>query len=300
MRACIVGATGVLGRALVPMLVKEGHSVLALARFTRMREDFFPSEVECHRFNLLSSDEATLLSSLLSGCDAVIHAATQIPTEPTTPDAWDVNTRLRTVGTRRLIDASIATGVRIYIQQSISMAYPDMGDQWIEESTQLDSSLERSGLCTPIITMESIVRSVDPQSMRWCILRGGLFVGKGTHQDVEIESLKTGRYVVPGAGRSFVSFVHVNDMASAVVAALACAPQAACFNINAEPKRLTHYADTLAETIGGPQPKRDPSHPDPPSFRCSNQAARRTLGWTPQHSIFPEQAANMRVGIPSP
>lgn len=55
-------------------------------------------------------------------------------------DAWEVNTRLRTEGTRRLLDASLAAGVRHCVLERVALAYPDGGDRWLDESTPLDDS----------------------------------------------------------------------------------------------------------------------------------------------------------------
>ena len=287
MKICVVGASGVLGRALVPMLTRQGDSVRALARFKKERVDFFPREVDCRFCDLLSEDVAHSLTPLLEGCEAVIHAATRIPSDFTAPGAWDANTRLRVEGTQRLVEASVAAGVQIYVQQSIVMAYPDSGDRWIEEDTPLDTSPERSAVCSPVISMERIVKSDTGNTMRWCILREGMFVGKGTFQDVLIKQLLAGEPTLPGDGWNFVSPVHVNDVASAFDLALRSAPAGSTFNIVAEPLRQGDYTETLANIVGAPKPRRIEAGRNPPSFRCSNRAARQSLGWTPRHSIYP-------------
>jgi len=171
----------------------------------------------------------------------------------------------------------MAARIRIYVQQSIALAYPDMGDRWIGEDVPLDSSPERSGICAPVITMQNLVKDIPANSMRWCILRGGMFVGRNTAQDEIIQRLHAGQEVIPGDGRNFISPVHANDMASAIAEALEHAPNASVFNINADPVREGDYADTLAAAIGAGKPHRDLKRPNPSSFRCSNNSAKEPV-----------------------
>jgi nucleoside-diphosphate-sugar epimerase len=240
--------------------------------------------LEC---DLLAPSSVARLPDLVAGCAAVAHIATAIPRNSRAPGAWDVTTRLRTEGTRRLLDAALTAGVRRYIQQSIVMAYPDGGDQVLAEATPLDPSPARASTCGPVITMEGMIREMPPSRLAWCILRGGVFVGPGTFQDGIIARLRAGTEVVPCDGRSFVSLVHVADMAAAILAAVRHAPGGSTFNINADPLRQGAYLDERAARSGAPPPLRDPTRPCPPSFRCSNAAARATLHWAPEHGIWP-------------
>lgn len=288
MKVCVVGASGVLGRALVPQLLDHGHSVRALARFKKAAQDTFPAEADCRFFDLLSPDAVTDLPRLLKGCNAVIHAATQIPSDFTAPGAWDANNRLRIEGTPRLVQASLAAGISIYIQQSIEMAYIDLGDAWIDESAPFDTSPERSGSSAAVTAMENSVRQIPLNSMRWCILRGGVFVGKGTFQDRAIDRLLAGSDFIAGDGQNFISPIHVEDMASAILASLERGPHGSVFNINATPMRAGDYADVLASSLGVAKPRRDTTQPNPPSYRCSNELAKSTLGWIPVGNIIPQ------------
>jgi nucleoside-diphosphate-sugar epimerase len=279
MKIGIVGSTGVLGRAVIPLLVEQGHHVRALARSAAKARELFPSDVQIVEGDLL--DTNTDLNAFLSGCEGAAHLATAIPKDFNAPGAWDMNTRLRTEGTERLLRVALETGVGYYVQQSIVMAYPDHGDEWITEDMPLDESRD------VVITMEKLVRELSADRMNWCMLRGGAFLGAGTAQDEEIARLRAGTLRVPCDGRSFISPIHPADMGSAVALAFAHTPRNVILNINDEPLRLGDYFDRLAEAIGADKPPRDPAKPCPPSYRCSNQAARDILGWQPRHSIFP-------------
>jgi nucleoside-diphosphate-sugar epimerase len=281
MRVFVAGATGVLGRALVPRLIASGHSVLAIAR-RASTADLRPG-VELIEADLLEDD----LLELVYGCDAVVHIATAIPGDPSAPGAWDLTARLRTVGTRRLLDAALACRVPHYLQQSIIMAYRDGGDSWLDEQAPLDNSPERAAICQPVIEMETMIREIERQRLAWTILRGGSFVGAGTGESVLIERLRVGDVVVADRGSNYLSPVNVADMASAVAAALEFAPAGSTFNIVDEPLRYGDYIDALADLIGVARPQRVPELPPPPSWRCTNEAARTVLAWLPRERIWP-------------
>ncbi len=281
MRVAVVGATGVYGRHLVPLLAQQGHEVRALVRSVE-RAASFAQIAEIRQADLLTPDIAARLPALLKDCDAVLHIATAIPRDASATGAWDTNTRLRTDGTRALLDATLAVGAKRYVQQSIVMAYPDSGDRWIDESTPLDDSPARATITAPVRAMEAMMRAVPTDRLAWCILRGGSFVGPGTAQEDLLARLRAGTVTVPCDGSHFISPIHVADMAAATVAALS-APAGSIFNIVAEPVRYGEYVDRLAARIGAPAPPRDSQQPCPPSYRCSNRAAREMLKWRPTH-----------------
>lgn len=286
MRVAVIGPTGVLGRALVPMLLQQGYTVRALARSTAKARTLFPQGAEIVACDLLAVTAAELLP-MLEGCDAVAHIATAIPRDFTAPNAWDANTRLRTDGVSVLLEASLGAGVGRYLQQSITMAYPDHGDDWITEEAPLDASPARVQVCAPVIAMEQMVRTTPLEKLQWCILRGGSFVGKDTSQENVLGRLRLGKEIVPCDGRNYTSLIHVSDMAAAVAAAVENAPAGSVFNIVDDPLHYGEYLDRLADSIGVPRPRRDEVATCPPSWRCSNQAARARLRWQPSHSIIP-------------
>lgn len=281
-----MGATGVLGRNLIPRLLQEGWQVRAIARSRSRIKELFGNDVEAVKADLLNPSPDKVWEGALTGSDAVIHMATAIPNDPKIPGAWDRNTQLRTEGTRFLLDAALSARVKYYIQQSIVMAYPDSGDLWIDEKTPLDSSPLRSSITKPVIEMESFVQSTPNQKMEWCILRGGMFVGKDTFQDRTIHNLQIEAEIVPCDGHNFVSYVHVADMAAAISLALKIQPSMAILNITAEPVRQREYLDQLAMINDAQTPRRKLIDPCPPSIRCSHQAAGDILGWNPTRSIF--------------
>lgn len=293
MKVFIAGSTGVLGRALVPKLISAGHDLRLLVRDPRKASEVFAElPVQFQEGDLLAPAMESKLTSMMDGCEAVMHIATSIPRDFSVPGAWTTNTHLRIRGTGRLQRAALDVNVTTFIQQSIIAAYRNGGDDWLDETTCLDETPERREIWNPVAIMESMMPLFgrQPKPMRWIILKGGTFVGPGTFQPDLVERISRREEVVPGDGSHYVSFVHVEDVADAYVAALERAPAKAIFNICADPIRFGDYVDHIAELIGAPHPQRDPSRPRPPSHRTSNAAAREKLGWTPKRSILPEVA----------
>lgn len=296
MRVFIVGATGVLGRALVPRLLNRGHALRALVRSPERAAGLVASGVELRPGDLLEAEIEPLLPAMLAGSEAVVHAATAIPADPSAPHAWEATARLRTEGTRRLLDAALTAGAGRYLQQSIVMAYADGGDRWLTESWPLDTSPQRAAVCAPVAAMEGMVRATPVSRLAWSILRGGQFVGPETGQDIALRRLRQGTLRVPGDGHNYFSPIHVEDMAAAMLAALEQAPAGSVFNLTDEPMRYGDYADGLAATIAAASPLRDPAASTPPSWRCDSSAARRLLGWTPSRGVWPSDEQRRGVG----
>jgi len=227
------------------------------------------------------------LREMLEGCEAAAHLATALRRGATGPDGTNTNAALRIDGTRRLVEAVLAAGVPRYVQQSIVMAYPDGGDEWLDERTPFDQSGERATTSRPVVVMEETVRSLDPARVAWTILRGGSFVGPDTFQERTIARLREGSLRVPGDGSNWVSFIHVEDIAQATVEALHRAPAGSTYNITDEPIRNGEYLDRLATILGVDAPQRDPNELLPRSFRVTSAAAMRDLEWMPTHGIWP-------------
>lgn len=284
MRVFIAGGSGVLGRSLIPLLLAAGHRVRGLARTERSARILAALGAEPVPGDLL--DPETALGPVVAGCDGVIHIATAIPANAQAVGAWEATARLRVEGTVRLVAASLDAGVSRYVGQSITMAYPDRGDEWIDERTPLDV-LSRPNIAGPVAAMEARIRAVPTGRLGWCILRGAAFVGPGTAQDALVARLLAGEATVPGTGRAFVSLVHVGDMAGAAALALARAPAGSILNVAHQPLRVAHYMDELSGRVGAPVPRREATGAEAPSWRCDSQALRR-LGWRPGRGIWPQ------------
>ncbi len=277
MQTSVIGATGVLGRYVVPMLLARGHEVRALVRNPQN------SGLPIHgRLTLFQADilDSTSLHAGVAGCDAVVHLATAIPKRGT-PVNWERNTAIRTSGTSNLLKVAAQARARRYIQQSIALVYENVGDAWVTET----SAIAPPTLITaPVHNMEAQVMA---SQLEWLILRGGIFYGPGTGRMFDWNELALNeRLTVPGDGGGYVSLIHVEDMASAVVAAVEASARGAIVNVvDDEPvtySELFNYVARLhnsaAPAAGGP--------PIFPSLRVSNRRAKDLFGWAPRYKSY--------------
>jgi nucleoside-diphosphate-sugar epimerase len=281
MRIAVIGATGVLGRAVIPRLIAGKHHLLGISPRPEKSQALYGNTIEAVAGDLADPQAESIFAKLLAGCDAVVNIATAIPKQSQlgNPAAWGRSDQIRKDGTPRVIKAALAAGVQTYIQQSITMAYPDMGDRWIGEETEVKSP--------DIIEMEAALRALPVDSLRWTILRGASFVGRGTFQEDTIRALKAGGISFGCDGQAYQSYVHVDDMAKAVVLAAEKGLRGVVLNISAEPLREGDYLRQLARAVGAPEPLNNSKTSCPPSQRCSNRAAIEILGWQPAHGITP-------------
>ncbi len=275
MRVAVIGATGVLGRHLVPRLLERGHAVCAAARSGADLDRLKRLGAEIIRADIL--DVESLRAAVL-GCDAAIHAATSIP-KPTGGGDWAMNDRIRRDGTANLIAACRAEGVRRYVQQSVAMlhitsdARPQTEEDAISPYDRIRSAADMEGL-------------VQRAPLDWRIVRGASFYGPGTGRaETWRAQARGGVLLLPGDGNGFISLIHVADMASATLAVLERgAPRSIYIAADDHPATYRDLLGYVAAQEGAAPPGRG----GPtllPSFRVSN-AKLRALGWTPAYASF--------------
>lgn len=275
MRVAVVGASGVLGRHLVPRLLARGHDVVAVVRHpARLR---IPGSARLTSAQADILDPAALRAAIL-GCDAVVHAATRVQRPGGAAD-WPMNDRIRREGTANLLAACVAEGVGRYIQQSIAMIVPGRGDAWVTE----DDPVEPGDLQSAA-DMETLVSA---SQLDWRILRGGLFYGPGTGADEAWAAMAAaGTLIIPGDGSDWLSPVHVGDYAAAMVLAVEAATDRFTLNVvDDEPVTYAGLFRDIATAASGPAPRLGGAE-RLESFRASNARARQTLGWRPFHASY--------------
>src|SRR3954470_5034801 len=138
MRVFVAGATGVIGRPLVPQLLEEGHEVTAMTRSVlraAQLEAIGAHPVVCDVFD----SDGVWAAMAAASPEAVIHQLTVLPARLDwgDPRVFDANNRVRTEGTRVLVEAALATGARRLVAQSIAFAYAPTGDRVKEEDAAL-------------------------------------------------------------------------------------------------------------------------------------------------------------------
>jgi nucleoside-diphosphate-sugar epimerase len=273
----VLGGTGVLGRIALTKLLARGHRVNAVVRNPASANLIAHERLSIYRGDIL---EPHSLDPAIDGCQAVLHLATAIPKRGMQPD-WSRNTAVRTVGTRNLLAATATAKVGKYIQQSMVLIYAPAGDRWIDESFPL---AQASAIIAPMLEMEECVRT---SSFDWIILRGGVFYGPGTDRMFEWnERALAGDLKIPSASDDFLSLVHVEDMADAVVAAAESPLRNAVLNIvDDQPVSYKELFEFVAQGQGAPSPAAD-GPPIFPSLRVSNARAKEQLMWHPRHESY--------------
>jgi len=283
MRVFVAGATGVLGRRAVPALAAAGHEVTALVRSpakAALARTLGATPVQA---SLFDPDE---LRAAIAGHDAVCNLATHIPplAGAANPRSWEENSRIRTEGSRNLVDAALATGVACYVQESIAFLYGDHGDEWIDAST---TPLRDSGPTGPVRAAEAETARFAAAGGRGVVLRFGGVVASDSDQTLTIlRAARRGLAVEPGRGESWFPSIAADDAATAVVAALA-APTGTYDVVDDEPLLRRDSRSALAAAVGRRRLHAVPSAkrlvgPLADSQRVSNRRFRDATGWAPR------------------
>jgi nucleoside-diphosphate-sugar epimerase len=245
MRVFVAGGTGTLGRPVVRLLVAGGHEVRAHAR-TPDRELLLRSlgaePVVAEFF------DARAMTAAIDGCEAILHLATRIPplAKMRKAAAWRDNDQLRSHGASILVNAGLAVGARVYVQESITFLYRGLGDTWLYETAPIDAP-------QPLASARDAERETARFSARGgqgVVLRFGLFYSADAPSTRETVRLARWRlFPILGPGDHFVSSVHVDDAAAAVVAALGI--PAGIYNVaDDEPVPMRAYVGALTDAFG--------------------------------------------------
>ncbi|MBI3800197.1 MAG: NAD(P)H-binding protein, partial [Deltaproteobacteria bacterium] len=270
MQITMFGATGILGRHVVPRLCERGHRVRAVVRQPEQAAKLQRLGVEARLGDIL---DATSLTDPVTDSDAVLHLATAIP-KPGGAQDWSRNDRIRREGTQYLLAACQRAGVRRYVQQSITFIYGDHGTVLADETTPPCPT----PFLQSAVDMEAFVQAT---TLDWCILRGGFFYGPGTTEDSWRDAARTGTLQFPDEGRSLISLIHVADMARAIVLATEQAVARSIYNVvDDQPVTYVELYQYVAAQVGGPPPVSGGPMFLPP-LGCRNDRLKAELGWLP-------------------
>jgi nucleoside-diphosphate-sugar epimerase len=276
MNIAVIGATGVLGRHLIPRLVERGHEVRGSARNEAGEALVAALGAEPARADIL--DRASL-DAAVAGCEAALHIATAIPTARGSGD-WAVNDRIRREGTENLLSACVQAGVERYLQQSVAMILTASDDRPQTE----DDETVGTGRLASSVDAEAMVRD---SAFDWRILRGGSFYGPGTGHGAEwLAAARKPGYAMPGDGSGFISLIHIADMAEATAAAIETDKGRSIWNaVDDEPARMRDLTTYIARLAGGAPPETGGAT-HLASFRVSNAKLKSELGWRPRFASY--------------
>jgi nucleoside-diphosphate-sugar epimerase len=297
LRIFIAGATGALGRRLVPRLVERGHHVTGT---TRSNADLLRAQgAEPAVVDPL--DAAALRDAVVAARpDAVVHQLTALAGLGLGRDfdrAFAMTNRLRTEGTDNLLAAARAADAgRLVWQSYAGWPYARVGGPVKAEDAPLDREppADARETLAAIRHLEAVVTEAGGIALRY-----GGFYGPGTSLDEggeHAEMLRKRRFPVGGSGDGVWSLVHIDDAAEATVAAIEHGAPGIYNVVDDDPAPIREIAPALAAAVGAPPPRRVPgwlvrlaagpqAHSMMTAVRgASNEKAKRELGWTPRHT----------------
>ena len=290
MKVFVAGATGVLGRPTVRALVEAGHEVRGTARGIEKAEMLRSFGAEPIEVDLFDPDA---LRTGVAGSEAVLHFATKIPPimRMRWKGAWRENDRLRTIASKHLVDAALATSAQVFIYESITFIYGEHGDEWIGEDGSL--SIYWASLKSTLDAERETKRFTEAGG-RGVSLRYAAFYAPYAQSTLDTIRLARRRmFPLPSDGSNFFSSIHVDDGATAAVAALQ-AP-AGVYNVtDDEPLRMRDYARAITDAFGLKPPRRvprwlfrlvggGPAKYLVSSQRVANARFKEKTGWVPKY-----------------
>lgn len=288
MKIFVAGATGVLGRRAVVQLVEAGHQVTGIARTEEKALFLQTLRVDPVMVDLF---DAAAIKGAVDGHEVVANLATHIPnlSRAALPGAWSENDRIRTDGSRNLVDAALATGVGRYIQESIAFLYRDGGDTWLDEEAEIDlPALGRSTL-----EAETQARRFAESGGGGVVLRFGQFYAPEAAHTIAMAKMAR-RRLAPAIGdpEGYAPTIHADDAAAAVVAALD-APSGTYNVTDDEPLTKREFGTVVADAFGLKPPRMMPKalvkaggakiNYLARSHRVSNRRFKEATGWSPRY-----------------
>jgi len=288
MRVFVAGGTGAVGSHAIPALVREGHSVAALARTPDKAAALIAQGATPVSVSLF---DRSALTAVVTRHDVIVNLATAIPpmSRWMSTKAWSRNDRVRTEGSAAIVDAALAAGVDRVVQESVSMLYRDHGTGWVDE----DSPIDPYPMARANLVAEANVHRFSEAGGTGIVLRFGWFYGQGATHSEQLFALARRHFgLVLGPPDSYVSSVHVADAGAAVAAALHAATGA--FNIvDDQPLTKRQYTDAMARAAGTAMWLRGPGRAAlvfgdkltslTRSLRVSNARFLAATGWAPRY-----------------
>jgi nucleoside-diphosphate-sugar epimerase len=273
MIVAVLGASGVVGRNLLPRLVEAGHRVRAGARHRNAMSDI--DGVEQLETDILDRDK---VARLVVGCDALIDIASSIPRADGSGGTWAEYDRIRRQGTKHAIIACSEARIPLVVQ-SIAMLH--CANQKSPQDER--SPMQAAGVRSAMLDAERALADWDGD---YRIVRGGALYGPGTSTDDDwFTRYERGELRAPGDGSDFISPIHVADLAAAFQVVLERGtPRTAFIAADDEPMRYTELLEIVAALCG--QKRGAPgvgAEPALPGFNVTN-AALRELGWAPRYA----------------
>lgn len=297
MHIFLAGATGAVGRSLIPQLIEHGHTVTGTTRSPAKAEQLramgaTPVVVD-------GLDRAAVIDAVAAARpDAIVHQMTALAGLTDLrhfEQAFAVTNRLRTEGTDHLLEAARRAGVQRVIAQSYAgWPYARTGGPVKTEGDPLDPSPPKQ-LRTTLEAIRHLEGAVVGAG--GVVLRYGGFYGPGTGLapgGEQWEAIQARKFPIVGDGGGVWSLCHIDDAAGAAMAALERWTPGEIYNVvDDHPAPVREWLPAVAEAIGAARPRHVPRWigrlmgEHLVALMCevrgaSNAKARERLGWTPK------------------
>jgi nucleoside-diphosphate-sugar epimerase len=301
MKVFVAGATGVLGRALVPQLVARGHDVVGMTR-SASKQDLVRS-LGARPVVADALDPDAVARVVGEGePEVIVHQLTALSGKMSIRDARRpdrslaaiMTNRLRTEATDHLLAAGRAVGARRVVAQSFgAFRFAGTGGPVQTEADSLDPDPRQTGL-EAILYLEQAVTTIE-----WgegLALRYGGFYGPGTGISLAPNAVMAGpirkrRFPIVGDGGGVWSHVHIEDAAAATALAVERGQPGVYNIVDDEPAPVREWLPALASALGAKPPRRIPRWLGrlaagematlmmTEARGASNDKAKRELGW---------------------
>jgi nucleoside-diphosphate-sugar epimerase len=308
MKIFVAGATGALGRALVPRLVAQGHEVVGMTR-SQAKQDLVRSLGADPVVADALDAEAVARAVASAAPEVVVHELTALSGKMSMRDARHperfegaiMTGRLRTEATDHLLAAAHAVGARRFVAQSFgAFRFGRTGQPVFTEDDPLDA--DGGGVLQPgIDAILYLERAVT--AMTWgegLVLRYGGFYGPGTGVSLAPDApiaaaVRKRRLPIIGDGGGVSSHVHIDDAAAATVAAVDHGPPGIYNVVDDDPAPVREWLPVLAGALGAKPPRHIPrwiarllagetaTAMMTETKGASNAKAKRELGWQPRY-----------------
>jgi nucleoside-diphosphate-sugar epimerase len=318
MKVFVAGATGAVGRRLVPLLVDRGHEVVATTRSAAKRDAL--RAVGAEPVVVVGLDRRGVVSAVLGAePDVVVHQMTALAGVTSLRNfdrAFATTNRLRTEGTDNLMEGAALAGARRFVAQSFgNWNYWRSGSAAKREHEPFDPqppAHQRESLAA-IRHVERVTltaQAVDGVVLRYANLYGP---GTGFAEDGYVAAMVRGRRLpIVGDGAGVWSFIHVDDAAAATLAAIERGAPGIYNIADDQPVAVADWLPEFAQALGAKPPRRVPvslgwlaSGEVGVSMMtrirgASNAKAKRELGWEPGYATIRQGFHAGLGGVPAP
>jgi nucleoside-diphosphate-sugar epimerase len=262
MKIFVAGASGAIGKHLVPLLVDAGHDVVGTTTSAAKAGVLRALGAEPVVLDLLDAGAVGRTVSEASP-DVVVHQATALAPVVSNlrkfDEAFAQTNRLRNEGTDNLLAAAKAVGVGKFVAQSYAgWPYAREGAMVKDEEAQLDSQ-PVSNAKESIAAIRHLEAAVVASN--GIVLRYGGFYGPGTSLSLDgemVEAIRKRMFPVVGSGAGIGSFIHIEDAARATLAAIERGRPGLYNIVDDEPAPVSEWLPYLADVLGAKPPRHVP------------------------------------------